>query len=174
MNKNKLFIILFLLCLPTFIYADYDAIINDSSVRIRTEASTESDPITTVNKGTSIIVPDKTLYEGKGCDSKWVKVIYKEKNGYVCSKYVTYVNNSFNGMNVSDWTARVTGNNVAVRKTASEKGTLIERLSLGVNVNILDEKDGWYKISYYNGSVGWMSKTYVKKKEEITANDEEY
>ena len=77
-------------------------------------------------------------------------------------------------MNVSDWTARVTGNNVAVRKTASEKGTLIERLSLGVNVNILDEKDGWYKISYYNGSVGWMSKTYVKKKEEITANDEEY
>lgn len=174
MNKNKLFIILFLLCLPTFIYADYDAIINDSSVRIRTEASTESDPITTVNKGTSIIVPDKTLYEGKGCDSKWVKVIYKEKNGYVCSKYVTYVNNSFNGMNVTDWTARVTGNNVAVRKTASEKGTLIERLSLGVNVNILDEKDGWYKISYYNGSVGWMSKTYVKKKEEITANDEEY
>lgn len=174
MNKNKLFVILFLLCLPTFIYADYDAIINDSSVRIRTDASTESDPITTVNKGTSITVPDKTLYEGKGCDSKWVKVIYKEKNGYVCSKYVTYVNNSFNGMNVTDWTARVTGNNVAVRKTASEKGTLIERLSLGVNVNVLDEKDGWYKISYYNGSVGWMSKTYVKKKEEITANDEEY
>lgn len=174
MNKSKLFIILFLLCLPTFIYADYDAIINDSSVRIRTDASTESDPITTVNKGTSITVPDKTLYEGKGCDSKWVKVIYKEKNGYVCSKYVTYVNNSFNGMNVTDWTARVTGNNVAVRKTASEKGTLIERLSLGVNVNVLDEKNGWYKISYYNGSVGWMSKTYVKKKEEITANDEEY
>ena len=174
MNKSKLFIILFLLCLPTFIYADYDAIINDSSVRIRTEASTESDPITSVNKGTSITVPDKTLYEGKGCDSKWVKVIYKEKNGYVCSKYVTYVNNSFNGMNVTDWTARVTGNNVAVRKTASEKGTLIERLSLGVNVNILDEKDNWYKISYYNGSVGWMSKTYVKKKEEITAYDEEY
>lgn len=174
MNKSKLFIILFLLCLPSFIYADYDAIINDSSVRIRTEASTESDPITTVNKGTSVTVPDKTLYEGKGCDSKWVKVIYKEKNGYVCSKYVTYVNNSFNGMNVTDWTARVTGNNVAVRKTASEKGTLIERLSLGVNVNVLDEKDGWYKISYYNGSVGWMSKTYVKKKEEITANDEEY
>ena len=174
MNKSKLFIILFLLCLPSFIYADYDAIINDSSVRIRTEASTESDPITTVNKGTSVTVPDKTLYEGKGCDSKWVNVIYKEKNGYVCSKYVTYVNNSFNGMNVTDWTARVTGNNVAVRKTASEKGTLIERLSLGVNVNVLDEKDGWYKISYYNGSVGWMSKTYVKKKEEITANDEEY
>ena len=176
MNKSKLLIIIFifLLCLPNFVHADYDAIINDSSVRIRTEATTDSEAITSVNKGTSITVPDKTLYEGKGCDSKWIKVIYKEKNGYVCSKYVTYVNNSFNGINVSDWNARVTGNNVAVRKTASEKGTLIERLSLGVNVNILEEKDGWYKISYYNGSTGWMSKSYIKKKEEITLIDEEY
>ena len=176
MNKKTFTYILlvFLLCLPSFVYADFDAIINQSSVRIRPVPTTDSVPITTVNKGTSITVVDKTLYEGSGCESKWYKVNYKEKEGYVCSRYVTFVNNSFNGINVTDWTARVSGNNVAVRKTPSEKGTLIERLSLGVNVIILDEKDNWYKISYYNGSTGWMSKSYVKKKENITATDAEY
>ena len=176
MKKNIFYILLFifLLCIPSFIYADYDAIINNSSVRIRMGPGTENAPIATVNSGTNITVKDKTLYEGAGCDSKWLQVTYKEKDGYVCSMYVTYVDYTFNGMNVSDWTARVSGNNVAVRKTASEKGTLIERLSLGVNVTILEEKDGWYKIRYYNDSVGWMSKSYVQSKSDIIATDEEY
>ena len=176
MKNNKIFLLVFffLLCLPFSIYADYDAIINNSSVRIRTGATTDSEIISTVTKGTNIIVTDKTLIKGNGCDEGWYKIIYKEKNAYVCSKYVTFVNNSFNGINVSDWTARVSGNNVAVRKGPGKSYDVIERLTLGANVTILDSSNGWYKISYYNGSIGWMSDEYVVEKKNITATDEDY
>ncbi|MBQ6285151.1 MAG: SH3 domain-containing protein [Bacilli bacterium] len=175
MKKRFVFIalLLFLSYMP-LVNASYDAIINSSSVRIRSESSTNGSIIATLSKGTNISVVDKTLYLGEGCDTKWLKLTYKEKEAYVCSKYVTYVDNSFSGINVTDWTARVSGNNVAVRKGAGTNYSVIERLSLGVNVTILDTKDNWYKINYYNSSVGWISKDYVVKKEEITAKDEEY
>lgn len=175
--KNKIIILvvsIFLLCFPVFIFADYDAVINDSSVMFRSGPGTNNSSLSSLSKGTSITVPDKTLYEGTGCEAKWLKVIYKEKEGYVCSKFVTFVDNSFNGINVADWTSRVSGNNIAVRKGPGEKYSVIERLSLGVNVIILDESNGWYKISYYNGSVGWMSKNYVVSKSDRVAYDEEY
>ena len=135
MKKRLLIIILFamFLYIPS-VSAALDAIINNSSVRIRTGAGTSYSIIATVNKGTSIEVVDKTLYEGSGCSSKWYKVIYKEKQGYVCSQYVTFVDNTYSGINVSDWTARVSGNNVAVRKGAGTNYGVIERLTLGANV----------------------------------------
>ena len=175
MKKKLITLILLIMFLyiPS-VSAKLDAIINNSSVRIRTGAGTSYSIIATVNKGTSIEVVDKTLYSGSGCSSKWYKVIYKEKEGYVCSQYVTFFDNTYSGINVSDWTARVSGNNVAVRKGAGTNYSVIERLTLGANVTILDSKGDWYKISYYNGSVGWMSKTYVVKKEDIIATDEEY
>ena len=177
MKKNVCLTIIFafLLLIPNHASAEeFDAIINDSSVRIRTGAGTNNSPISTVNKGTSIKVIDKILYEGSGCEYKWYKVNYKEKIGYVCSKYVTFIDNTFNGINISDWTARVSGNNVAVRKGAGTNYGVIERLSLGANVNIISSSGDWYKISYYNGSTGWISKNYVIEKKNIIANDEEY
>ncbi len=167
-------LILFLVCLPVTICADYDAIINSSSVRIRTGAGTDSEIISTVGIGTNIIVVDKTLIPGQGCNEGWYKISFRERTAYVCSKYVSFVDNSFNGINVSDWTARVSGNNVAVRQGPGKSYDVIERLTLGANVTILDSSNGWYKISYYNGSVGWMSSEYVVQKSDITATDEEY
>ena len=175
MKKKIILIILFVFILYVpHVYASLDAVITSSSVRIRSGASTSSSIIATVTKGTNIQVVDKTLYEGEGCPSKWYKLTYKEKEAYVCSQYVSFVDNSFSGINVSDWTARVSGNNVAVRKGAGSNYGVIERLTLGANVTILDTKGDWYKISYYNGSIGWMSKDYVVKKSDITATDEEY
>lgn len=176
MKRNIFYIVFFafLILLPELVLADYDATITSSSVRIRTNAGTDSSAIATLSKGTNIKVIDKTLYEGAGCDAKWYKVTYKEKAGYVCSKYVTFIDNSFNGINTSNWTARTSGNNVAVRKGAGTSYSVIERLSLGVNVNILSVSGDWYKISYYNGSTGWISKSYVVKKEDIILEDIEY
>ena len=73
-----------------------------------------------------------------------------------------------------DYTARVTGNNVAVRKSASSSATILERLSLGANVTILGESGSFYKIKYYGDSVGYMSKDYIRKKSEIIKDDPEY
>ena len=177
MKKRYYITIIFLLtflCVPLNIYASFDAEINGNTVRIRTGPGTNNSAIVTVNTGTSISVVDKTLYSGSGCDSKWLKVIYNEKTGYVCSKYVTFLNNTYTGINVIDWTARVTGNNVSVRKTASSSGKVIETLTLGANVTILGSSGNFYKIKYYGEKEGYMSKDYIVKKSDITATDKEY
>lgn len=177
MKKRYYITIIFLLtflCVPLNIYASFDAEINGNTVRIRTGPGTNNSAIVTVNAGTSISVVDKTLYSGSGCDSKWLKVIYNEKTGYVCSKYVTFLNNTYTGINVIDWTARVTGNNVSVRKTASSSGKVIETLTLGANVTILGSSGNFYKIKYYGEKEGYISKDYIVKKSDITATDKEY
>lgn len=176
MKKRHTFIIslLVFLCIPLNINAAFDAEINGNTVRIRTGPGTNNSAIVTVNAGTSIKVVDKTLYTGTGCSEKWLKVIHNEKEGYVCSKYVTYINTAYSGINVIDWTARVSGNNVSVRKTASSSGTLIETLTLGANVTILGTSGNFYKIKYYGEKIGYISKDYVIKKSDVTATDEEY
>lgn len=172
---NLIFIFISLiLCVPCLVKASFDAEINGNNVIIRTGPGTNNKSITQVNKGTEIDVVDKTLYEGTGCSNKWLKIIYNDNEGYVCSKYVTYVNNSYSGINVIDWTARVTGNNVSVREKASSNSTVIETLTLGTNVKILSTSGNFYKIQYYGNKVGYMSKSYVVKKTDITATDSEY
>ncbi len=174
---------LFFFCLPLYAYADYDAIISGNTVRIRSGAGTNNSALYTVNTGTAISVVDKTLYEGNGCSAKWYKINYKNQTGYVCSTYVKFVDNSYAGINVADWTARVNANNVAARSGASTKYSTQDTLSLGVNVKILGStkannsgcsSNEWYKIEYYNGKVGYMCSKYVTEKKDVTSTDEEY
>ena len=186
MKKNILLTLIFALfffCLPLYAYADYDAIISGNTVRIRSGAGTNNSALYTVNTGTAISVVDKTLYEGNGCSAKWYKINYKNQTGYVCSTYVKFVDNSYAGINVADWTARVNANNVAARSGASTKYSTQDTLSLGVNVKILGStkannsgcsSNEWYKIEYYNGKVGYMCSKYVTEKKNVTATDEEY
>lgn len=171
--KTILFIIF--MYIPLLINATtYDAVITGDDVRIRTGAGTNNKVIVAVNSGTEIKVLDKTLYEGTGCTSKWLKISYNEKEGYICSKYVSYVDKTYDGINVIDWTARVSGNNVSVRKGAGSNYSVIEKLSLGANVTILSTSGNWYKIQYYGNKTGYISKDYVIKKSDITAEDNEY
>ena len=186
MNKKIILTILFVLCLimPNILYADgFQALITGSSVRIRNNPSTSGSILHTVNAGTSVIVLDKTTISGAGCSNGWLKINYKEKEGYVCSNYVKYVDSSFAGINVVNYTARVNANDVGVREKATTSSTKINSLSLGVNVAILEEVNGntnscssgkWYKIQYYGDKVGYICKNYVTKKEDIIAENNEY
>lgn len=168
---KMLFSLLFFMCIPLFINASgYNAEINGNDVRIRSGAGTNYSIIKNVNRGTEVTVLEDNLYSGSGCDQKWAKVLYKEKQGYVCSKYISKINVE----TTIDWSARVTGNDVAVREGAGTKYKIKERLSLGVNVTILEESKDWYKIQYYGNKVGYMSKSYIMRKSDITATDDNY
>lgn len=168
---KMLFSLLFFMCIPLFINASgYNAEINGNDVRIRSGAGTNYSIIKNVNRGTEVTVLEDKLYSGSGCDQKWAKVLYKEKQGYVCSKYISKINVE----TTIDWSARVTGNDVAVREGAGTKYKIKERLSLGVNVTILEESKDWYKIQYYGNKVGYMSKSYIMRKSDITATDDNY
>lgn len=185
MKKNIILILLttIIMFIPFKINAAYSAIINGDSVRIRTSAGTNGSIIASVNTGTDISVVDKTLYDGSGCSQKWYKVTYNNKTGYVCSKYVTFINSSYSGINVINWTARVNANNVAVRKEATTSSSTKDTLTLGANVTILSEHSGsstncsggkWYKIKYYANSEGYICAKYVTKKSSITKTNAEY
>ena len=175
---------LIIILLPCKVFASYDAVINGNDVRIRVAPGTESERIATVNANTLITVEDKTLYSGTGCDDKWYKVTYNSKTGYVCSTYVVFITNSFSGINVVNWSARINANNVTVRSAANADSTAKDVLSLGVNVVIQSTGSGgtkncsggqWHKISYYSNSVGYICSNYVTKKEDIvndTISDE--
>ena len=186
MKKKNLLLFIFSLiffCMPSYLNASIPAEINDSSVRIRSGAGTNNSILYTVNSGTPIELVDKTLYSGTGCSAKWYKITYNNKTGYVCSTYVTILDNTFSGINVVDYTARVNSNNVNVRKGATTSSTSLDNLSLGVNVQIVSTVTGsgsgcsgnkWYKIIYYNNKVGYICSEYVTKKTEIIATNEEY
>ena len=186
MSKKMLLTILFVFCLimPNFLNAEeYQALITGSSVRIRNNPATSGGILHTVNAGTSIVVLDKTTISGDGCSNGWLKIRYKEKEGYVCSNYVKYVDSSFAGINVVNYTARVNGNDVGVREKATTSSTKINSLSLGVNVAILEEVNGntascssgkWYKVQYYGDKVGYICKNYVTKKEDTIAELNDY
>ena len=97
MKKNFFILIIltiFFFIFPSYIDASYDAMISGDTVRIRSGAGTENSVLYVVNSGTSISVVDKTLYEGTDCPKKWYKITYKEKTGYVCSRYVKFVDNT--------------------------------------------------------------------------------
>ena len=176
MKKNsfsKLLFTLFLFCIPFMVKANYDAVIDGSSVRIRDKATTDGTILYTVNYNTSISVVDKALIE----------IIYKNKTGYVCSKYVKYVNKSYSGINVIDWTSRVNANNVSVRQTPTTSAKSLDTLTLGANVRIMNtttsknsgcSSNTWYQIQYYGNKTGYICSSYVTSKTDITATDEEY
>lgn len=172
-----------LLILPLKVNAAYDAVINDSSVRIRTGPGTGNSILYTLSKNTAISVVNKTLYTGTGCSAKWYKITYKDSTAYVCSTYVTFINTTYNGINIINWTARVNSNNTTVRSGAGTSYSAKDTLSLGVNVTILSTVNGsatncssgkWYKVNYYGGSIGYICKDYVTLKSETVATDMEY
>ena len=172
-SLKMLFMLLFFMCIPLYINASgYDAIIIGNDVRIRTGAGTNYSVIVAVNKNTEITVLEDTLYSGSGCDSKWAKISYKGDQGYVCSKYVQKVDKTTT--TVIDWSARITGNNVNVRTGPSTDYKSVDELTLGTNVTILEETNGWYKVQYYGSKTGYVSKSYVMKKTDVTASDDNY
>lgn len=187
MKKNITILLIFVLSfflVPLNIYASYDAMISATAVRVREGAGTGYKALYSLSPNTPITVVDKTKYTGTGCSKGWYKVIYDKKEGYVCSSYITFIDNTFEGINVIDYTARVHSNNVSVRKTASTSATKLDTLTLGTNVTILSEVSGtkndncssgkWYNIRYNGNATGYMCKNYITKKEDRILENEEY
>ena len=189
--KEKKLIYLFVslmifFCMPIFINASIPAEINDSGVRIRSGAGTNTSILATVNSGFSIDLVDRTLHTGTGCSDGWYNITYNNQNAYVCSTYVTIISDSFanSGINVVDYVTRVNSNNVTVRKSATTSSASVDTLSLGVNVIITQtvrdavntgcSTNKWYKILYYNNKVGYVCSKYLTNKSITVATDEEY
>lgn len=72
-------------------------------------------------------------------------------------------------------TVKVTGDTLNIRKGASTNTEVIAMLSKGVECELIEEVDGWYKIKYKNYT-GYISKEYseiVEDSEENTNNNQD-
>ena len=82
MKEKKLSLIMALLiffCMPLYINASIPAEINDSGVRIRSGAGTNTSIIATVNSGTAISLVNTTLHTGTGCSAGWYNITYNKQ-----------------------------------------------------------------------------------------------
>lgn len=184
MKKNKLFLIgLFLL--TSFIFlpclsAQTEAYVSTSALRVREKPTTDSNTLVKIYSGEKVIVLDENKVSGTGCDDGWYKIEHGQIQGYVCSSFIKLgsINSSYN---TSSFTARVYANSVSVRSYASSSASKITNLLNGTNLTILDTlssgngcNDSWYKVNYHDNKIGYVCGTYVIKKEDLVATDEEY
>ena len=63
-------------------------------------------------------------------------------------------------------TGTVTGSNVRMRRESNTSSDALQLVGKGMEVEILGEENGWYKVRY-NGLTGYISSDYV----EITSSD---
>ena len=130
---------------------------------MRTSASTSASVITTIPKGTSVEVVDKS-------NNDWYKVSYNGQTGYASSKYITLDNNnsSDNDSNnapvappATSAEKGVTTANLNMRTSASTSASIITTIAKGSTVEIVDKSTpNWYKVKY-NGQTGYVSREYV-------------
>lgn len=138
--------------------------ITGDGVNVRKEASTSSEKITTLAKGTAV-----TAYELSG-DFYQVKLSSGDI-GYVSKNYLsttspandptpsaspTATPNTSNGK-----TMYVTGDSVNVRSTPSSSGSKLTSLKKGAQVTAYENKNGWYYIQYQSGKFGYISASYL-------------
>lgn len=136
--------------------------ISGSSVRMRSSASTSSKIVTTLNKGTSVSILDKS-------NSDWYKISYAGDTGYVSSDYLIVDQDGF-------FTSAgvVTGNGVNVRSGASIDTSVVGTVSRkGTPVSVSGIVDGWYHVTCQYGTTGYIRSDLVDLTEDSTSTSEQ-
>lgn len=120
---------------------------SSSSLNIRSGAGTSYSKVTSLAKGTYVIV-DK--YSSNG----WYHINYKGKSGWASSSYLSKVNTTKRTVNTQS-------TNLNMRKSASASSSKVTSVPKGATVYVIKTSGNW-SYGVYNGYVGWMSSTYLK------------
>ena len=115
-----------------------------SSLRMRAEASTSSDIITTLDKSVAVAILDDTT-EG------WYKVAYSGNTGYVSADYLIVDQD-----NVFETYGRVNADGVNVRAGASTEAEILASVNTGTIVTVNGLEDGWYAVTCESGTSGYI------------------
>ena len=135
----------------------------NTSLNVRSGASTSASIIGTLKNGAKVDIT--------GESGNWYKINYNGRVGYVSKDYVKKGGATTPEQKPEDKpqtetkvTGTVTGitTTLSVRSGASTSATIIGTLKNGAKVEITGESGDWYKINY-NGKVGYVYKSYIKK-----------
>ncbi len=119
-----------------------------TSLNMRKSASTSSAIMTTMPKGTEVIV--------LSTEKSWSKIIYNNQIGYAYSSYLTAdkdVSGKFG-------TGTISGTDVRMRKGAGTSYSIIGTYGKGTKMTVTGASGNWYKVSY-NSTTGYVCADYM-------------
>ena len=129
-----------------------------SSLRMRAEASTSSEIITTLDKSVAVAILDDTT-EG------WYQVAYNGKTGYVSADYLLVDQD-----NVFETYGRVNGDGVNVRSGASTEAEVLASVNTGTIVTVNGLVDGWYNVTCQYGTEGYIRSDFLDLTKDATSS----
>ena len=120
-----------------------------SSLRLRSEPSTDASVITTLDKDVTVALQD-------GSVDGWYKVSYNGNTGYVSADYL-----AVDSDNVFTTYGRVNSEGVNVRSDASTDSSVLATVSDGTIVTVNGLVDGWYDVTCEYGTEGYIRSDFV-------------
>lgn len=129
-----------------------------SSLRVRSDASTDASILSTLDKGVAVAVLDDSI-------SGWYKINYGGTVGYVSADYV-----SIDQDNIFTSYGSVNGDGVNVRSSASTDGSVLATVDKGTIVTVNGFENGWYDVTCEYGTEGYIRSDFL----DLTANDSSF
>lgn len=120
-----------------------------SSLRLRSEASTTSSIVTTLDKSVAVAVLDDSL-------DGWYEISYSGKRGFVSSDYLIIDQD-----NIFESYGRVNADGVNVRSGASTDSSILASLNKNAIVTVNGFVDGWYAVTCEYGTKGYVRSDFV-------------
>ena len=149
----------------------------NSTLNMRSSASTSGSVVTKLARGTAVTV----ISESNG----WTKITASGKTGYVSSSYLTSSSlddsenpDSNENANPGEDNAGSTegtlkyvnvdqGSSLNMRKSPSSSAGIVAKLAAGTAVTVYSEENGWAKVTA-NGQEGYVSSAYLTTKQAET------
>ncbi|GAA0705147.1 hypothetical protein GCM10008904_12870 [Paraclostridium ghonii] len=127
-------------------------VVTASSLNVRSGYGSSYGAIGSLSKGAKV-----EIVESK---NGWHKIKYNGGYGYVSGDYIK-IDGSTTNPPTATKTGTVTASTLNVRSGYGTGYGAIGSLSKGAKVEIVESKNGWYKIKY-NGGYGYVSGDYIK------------
>ena len=123
--------------------------VTGSAVRLRAEASTASDILTSLDKGAVVAVLDSA-------EEGWHKVAYNGSTGYISADYVVLDQDGVFTAN-----GRVNSDGVNVRSAGSTDADIVASVSTDAPLTVNGFVDGWYAVTCQYGTEGYIRSDFV-------------
>ena len=139
--------------------ADTTGTITADALRVRSQASTDSEVLGLLNLGTQVALT--------GEEGDWYTITYNGTTAYIHKDYVQEVQAASEAAHDSK-TGTVTADALIIRADASTESDILGLLYEGDEVALTGEEGDWYTIDF-DGGCAYLHKDYIAVEEEISA-----
>lgn len=120
-----------------------------SSLRLRAEATTDSQVVTTLDKSVAVAILSDS-------NEDWYHVSYDGKKGFVSADYLVVDQDG-----VFQSYGRVNSDAVNVRSSASTEGATVASLAKDTYVTVTGFVNGWYAVTCEHGTQGYIRSDFL-------------